>query len=125
MVSTIKRRSLWHCSRIDGASTPRYIIRRVNFYVDLAAAILKYVNKPYLDLNGSASVRAWIYYRSNDCYYYRVKRKRDAYSQMDISNDAVNLDVKSTIYRNGVILRVFKVKRRKLAEKRKITELYS
>lgn len=44
---------------------------------------------------------------------------------MDISNDAVNLDVKSTIYRNGVILRVFKVKRRKLAEKRKITELYS
>lgn len=44
---------------------------------------------------------------------------------MDISNDAVNLDVKSTIYRNGVILRVFKVKRRKLAEERKITELYS
>lgn len=70
-------------------------------------------------------MRAWIYYRSNDCYYYRVKRKRDAYSQMDISNDAVNLDVKSTIYRNGVILRVFKVKRRKLAEERKITELCS
>lgn len=47
---------------------------------------------------------------------------------MDISNDAVNLDVKSTIYRNGVILRVFKkrsLKRRKLAEERKITELYS
>lgn len=44
---------------------------------------------------------------------------------MDISNNAVNLDVKSTIYRNGVILRVFKVKRRKLAEERKITELYS
>lgn len=44
---------------------------------------------------------------------------------MDISNNAVNLDVKSTIYRNGVILRVFKVKRRKLAEERKITELCS
>lgn len=44
---------------------------------------------------------------------------------MDISNNAVNLDVKSTIYRNGVILQVFKVKRRKLAEERKITELYS
>lgn len=39
-----------------------------------------------------ASERGYI--RSNDCYYYRVKRKRDAYSQMDISDDAVNLDVK-------------------------------
>lgn len=30
----------------------------------------------------------------NDCYYYRVKSERDAYSQMDILGDAVNLGVK-------------------------------